>query len=471
MSEWHIMQFDQAVLVNPPVPLVRDRAYPFVDMQAVDPATRDVRANELREFKASGSRFSHGDTLLARITPCLENGKIARYVAAFDEPHAHGSTEFIVIRGRPEVTDTAYAYYLTKWDGVRNYCISQMTGSSGRQRVPTSSLSHLEVALPPLSEQRAIACILGVLDDKIELNRKRCRTLEAMARAIFQSWFVDFDPVHENMRRKASRRRQSSGQPGDNTRGLTSAARFDDDDAPTTREDGSNGFCLSPEIAALFPDSFEDSPLGPIPKGWRVGTVGEVADVVGGNTPSTKEPAYWEGGSHHWATPKDLSNLRVPVLLETERKITDAGLERISSGLLPVGTVLLSSRAPIGYLAINQVPVAINQGFIALRPRKGVSAHFLLRWAETAHDAIVSRANGSTFLEISKVNFRPIQLVVPDEAVHEEYNRLVSPFFQQVVNHEIESRTLAALRDALLPKLISGELRVKDAERIVGRAT
>jgi len=170
-------------------------------MQAVDPATRDVRANESREFKASGSRFSSGDTLLARITPCLENGKIARYVATLDEPHAHGSTEFIVIRGRPEVTDTAFAYYLTKWEGVRNYCISQMTGSSGRQRVPTSALSHLEVAIPPLREQQAIACILGALDDKIELNRRRNRTLEAIARAIFQSWFVDFDPVHENARR------------------------------------------------------------------------------------------------------------------------------------------------------------------------------------------------------------------------------------------------------------------------------
>jgi type I restriction enzyme S subunit len=255
MSEWQTMQFDQAVLINPSVPLIRDRVYPFVDMQAVDPATRDVRAHELREFKASGSRFSCGDTLLARITPCLENGKIARYVAALDEPHAHGSTEFIVIRGRPNVTDSAFAYYLTKWDGVRNYCISQMTGSSGRQRVPTSALSHLEVAIPPLREQQAIACILGALDDKIELNRRRNRTLEAMARAIFQSWFIDFDPV----KAKAAVRKEHPNW---------------------TNEQISRAACpkLKHEIAALFPDRFEDSPLGPIPAGWRVGNLGEVAD-------------------------------------------------------------------------------------------------------------------------------------------------------------------------------------------------
>jgi type I restriction enzyme S subunit len=330
------------------------------------------------------------------------------------------------------VADPLFASFYLGHPEVRAWIVQHAVGAT-MPNLNTGIMEAVPFLLPPLREQQAIACILGTLDDKIELNRRRNRTLEAMARAIFQSWFVDFDPV----KAKAAGRTP----PG-----------------------------LSPALAALFPDRFEDSPLGPIPKGWRVGTIGELADVVGGSTPSTKEPAYWEGGIHHWATPKDLSNLTVPVLLDTERRITDSGLQRIASGLLPVGTVLMSSRAPIGYLAINQVPVAINQGFIAMRPRKGVSAQFLLRWAQTAHEAIVSRANGSTFLEISKANFRPIQLVVPDGVIHYEYDHLVSPLFQQVVNHERESRTLAALRDTLLPKLISGELRVPDAERIVGRA-
>ena len=182
----------------------------------------------------------------------------------------------------------------------------------------------------------------------------------------------------------------------------------------------------------------------------------DVVDVVGGNTPSTDAAEYW-GGEHAFATPKDLSQLSEPVLLSTERALTSEGLARVSSGLLPGDTVLLSSRAPIGYLAINQVPVAINQGFIAMRPRKGISAQFLLRWAESSQEAIVSRANGSTFLEISKANFRPLQLVVPDNHVHAAFDRLATPFFQQVVTLDKESRTLAALRDSLLPKLISGE--------------
>ncbi len=118
--------------------------------------------------------------------------------------------------------------------------------------------------------------------------------------------------------------------------------------------------------AALFPDSFENSPLGEIPKGWILSTIGESVRVVGGSTPSTKEPAYWEGGTIHWITPKDLASLSSPVVVDTERRITELGLQQISSRLLPKGTVLLSSRAPIGYLAIAEVPLAINQGFIAM---------------------------------------------------------------------------------------------------------
>ena len=223
-------------------------------------------------------------------------------------------------------------------------------------------------------------------------------------------------------------------------------------------------------IADLFPDRFEDSDLGEIPEGWNVKTVGDLADIVGGSTPSTKEPAYWDQGMYYWAIPKDLSTLTVPVLIDTERRITAAGLAQISSGLLPMGTVLLSSRAPIGYLAIAEVPVAINQGFIAMKTKKSVSNVFLLLWARFGHAEILSRANGSTFLEISKANFRPISLVVPATTVIDTFDRQVRPFYDRMVVCARESHTLAALRDTLLPKLISGELRVGDAERFIGRA-
>ena len=127
---------------------------------------------------------------------------------------------------------------------------------------------------------------------------------------------------------------------------------------------------LPKEIVDLFPDRLADSEMGEIPEGWEVSEIGDEVDAVGGATPSTREAAYWNQGQHHWATPRDLSKLFSPVLLNTDRKITDSGVERISSGILPVGTVLLSSRAPIGYLAIAEVRTAVNQGFIAMVCRK-----------------------------------------------------------------------------------------------------
>jgi len=224
---------------------------------------------------------------------------------------------------------------------------------------------------------------------------------------------------------------------------------------------------LPAHLYDLFPDRLVPSELGEIPEGWEVGVIADLAEIVGGSTPSTKEPAYWQNGIHYWATPKDLSRLQFPVLLETERKITDAGLSRISSGLLPPGTVLLSSRAPIGYLAIAEVPVAINQGFIAMKPRKSVSNLFLLLWAFFSRDDILNRANGSTFQEISKRNFRSLPLVIPPEHVMQTFDEWVRPLYQRMIENERMSSTLAGLRDTLLPKLIRGEIRVKDGVRFL----
>ena len=307
--------------------------------------------------------------------------------------------------------------------------LASATGTTVKHTSP-DRIKQFRFHLPPLPEQRAIAHILGRLDDKIELNRRMDETLEEMARALFKSWFVDFDPVRAKM---DGRWRRGESLPG-----------------------------LPAEYYDLFPDRLVDSELGEIPEGWEVRTLGDVATIVGGTTPSTKAPQYWECGIHCWATPKDLSALAVPVLLETERKITDAGLSKIGSGLLPRGTVLLSSRAPIGYLAIAETPVAVNQGFIALLPREWVSNLFLLYWCETSHEEIVNHANGSTFLEISKSNFREMPITAPAEATMRAFDEQVRRLYERIVSNERERHALQTQRETLLPKLVSGELRVGD---------
>lgn len=333
----------------------------------------------------------------------------------------------------PHSADPRFIYYFFR-SPAGQHALLMNTSQTGVPAIsrPTTSLKSIRLLLPPLPEQRAIAHILGTLDDKIELNARMNETLEAMARSLFKSWFVDFDPV----------RAKAEG------RDLT----------------------LPKPIADLFPDSFDDSELGEIPRGWEVKPIGDLAIILGGTTPSTKEGAYWEGGTHAWATPKDLAALSIPVLLDTERRITDAGLAQIASGLLPRGTVLLSSRAPIGYLAVAEIPVAINQGFIAMTPRPGTSNLFLLLWASIAHGEIVSRANGSTFLEISKTNFRPIPVIAPSADLMGRFQQQVRPLYERIVECAREAHTVAALRDALMPKLISGELRVNAAEQMLGKA-
>ena len=349
--------------------------------------------------------------------------------------------------------DRRFCYYLLKSMDFTRY-----NAGSG---VPTLNRNHihpLPVHVPPLPEQRAIACILGALDDKIELNRRMNETLEAMARAIFKSWFVDFLPV-----RAKQRARTQTGDPVRAKADLPAASRV------AAQAGGRQLPGLAPHIADLFPDAFEESELGEIPRGWNVRPIGDVVKVLGGGTPSTKEPTYWEGGVHPFCTPKDMSSLPSPVLLGTERHLTDDGLAKVSSGQLPKGTVLLSSRAPIGYLAVAETPVSVNQGIIAMVCDGELPNLYVLQWAYANMERIIANANGSTFLEISKRNFRPIEALVPPELVLEQFMRLAGPLHQRLVSNLRQVLYLAAIRDTLLPRLISGELRVPDAERIVGR--
>jgi type I restriction enzyme S subunit len=193
---------------------------------------------------------------------------------------------------------------------------------------------------------------------------------------------------------------------------------------------------------------------------WEIGTLNDVLTVKGGTTPSTKNPDYWDGDIH-WTSPRDITTMNSIYLFDTERKITEAGLKKISSGLLPKGTLLMSSRAPVGVLAFAEIPIAINQGYIAILDNKGFSKEFLFLWLKTNMDYVQSYANGSTFLEISKSAFKSLEIQIPPEKLRNEFQEWVTPHFKKIKSNQTQIRTLNALRDTLLPKLMSGKLRVK----------
>lgn len=193
---------------------------------------------------------------------------------------------------------------------------------------------------------------------------------------------------------------------------------------------------------------------------WEERCLGDILTVKGGSTPSTKNPEYW-GGNIHWTTPRDLSNATSIYLLNTSRTITEKGLEKISSGLLPEGTLLLSSRAPVGYLAFSNMPISINQGYIAILDNKRFSKHWIYLWLKENMDYVKSHANGSTFQEISKSSFRSLLVTLPPEDLRNKFDSIISPVFDKIRKNTLQIRTLENLRDTLLPKLMSGEVRVR----------
>jgi type I restriction enzyme S subunit len=338
-----------------------------------------------------------------------------------------------LIRFRLELSqvDPRFIWYNLRTPRWWSFIDSSKTGSA-QAGANAKILGRFTLKLPPLCEQRAIACILGALDDKIELNRRRNETLEGMARALFQSWFVEFDPV----RAKAAGRAPSG---------------------------------LHPELTKLFPDSFNDSALGEIPGGWRVLGILEVAELLSGGTPKTSEPAFW-GGNIPWASAKDVSQCGEPFLIETERRITHEGLENSATRIIPaLSSVIVARGATTGRMTMFGDDIAMNQTCYALRSRSNTPFYLYLLLRHEI-DSIVHTAHGSVFDTITTATFQSASVCVANLKLTDAFENLVSPFFHEILCLLKQSVTLACLRDTLLPKLISGVLRIRDAERIVGRA-
>jgi type I restriction enzyme S subunit len=376
--------------------------------------TDALRVDAEIEAKYKRSRLQGGELLITLV------GSMGLSAIAPDELRGWNVARAVgVVPLRPEA-DKRWINFVIRSQPSQDF-IRLRANTTVQATFNLKDLAELPVPCPPDPVRAEMSAVLSSLDDKIELNRRMNETLEAMARAIFKDWFVDFGPTRAKMEGRAP--------------------------------------YLAPDIWSLFPDRLDDEGK---PEGWITSTIGQEVEVLGGSTPSTKEPAFW-GGDIAWATPKDLSSLSTPVLLGTERQITEAGLSQIGSGLLPAGTVLLSSRAPIGYMAIAQIPVAVNQGFIAMICNKRLSNVFVWLWTQANMETVHQNANGSTFQEISKANFRPIEVTVATPELLRAFDETARPLFDRIVANEKENLTLATTRDFLLPKLMSGEVRVGDA--------
>ena len=378
--------------INPKELLAKGTLAKKISMDKLQPFCRDVPEYEIAKF-SGGTRFRNGDTIMARITPCLENGKTAMVNILEPGEVGFGSTEFIVFRAKEGYTDPNFVYYLVKSSFVRDPAIKSMVGSSGRQRVQTDVVQNLIVPFPSLLEQRKIASILKSLDDKIALNTAINDNLEQQAQALFQELFItNADP------------------------------------------------------------------------NWQTGTISNLGTVIGGSTPSKAKPEYYTKNGIAWITPKDLSINKSKFITHGENDITELGLKNSSATVMPEGTVLFSSRAPIGYIAIAAGNITTNQGFKSVVPNDEIGTAYAYYYLKQNLSMIERLASGSTFKEVSGGTMKSVPAIVPDSKTIEKFNSFCLPIFEQQKVLETQNQTLAGLRDSLLPKLMSGELDVSAIE-------
>ena len=338
-----------------------------------------------------------GDYILAMTGATI--GKLGRYIS---DEQAYLNQR--VLKFKPhESIDSNFLYYVLYGRQFAKYVVNHIDSESAQPNISAGTIGKFVFNLPDIKEQRSIASILSSLDDKIAINRRICENLDAQAQALFKHWFIDFAPFK-------------------------------------------NG-------------KFVESELGMIPEGWRVGRLDELGDIVGGATPSKAEDSYYTSKGIAWLTPKDLSNKLSKFTSRGEIDLTQEGYNSCSAKLMPKGSVLFSSRAPIGYLTIAKNDICTNQGFKSVVPKYAGTAYiyYLLK---TNTKRIESMSSGTTFKEASGSLMKSLAVIIPPKSIIDNYEASVVEIFKEQEVIEDESARLSTLRDTLLPKLMSGQIKV-----------
>lgn len=307
----------------------------------------------------------------------------------------------VILRCKEDVVDKRYLYQIFKSEYFRPYFKKYCTGSAQPQ-LPIMNFSKIELDVPEMETQRRIADILSAYDDLIDNNRKQIKLLEEAAQRLYKEWFVDL----------------------------------------------------------RFPGYEHTKIVDGVPEGWGKLHISDVCDTIGGGTPSTKVKEYYQNGSIPWVTPTDITKNNSLVLLDTATKITNEGLNNSSAKMVPPGTILMTSRASVGFFGICNFPVCTNQGFISCIPYQHDAQMYLLYNLLNRVDEIRTKAGGSTYLEISKKTFRDFEIVVPDTQVLTLFQITAEKSIEQIRILSTQILKLQQARDRLLPKLMSGEVEV-----------
>ncbi|MBI2167458.1 MAG: restriction endonuclease subunit S [Candidatus Omnitrophica bacterium] len=407
---WEENFFSEVVDVNPKRELRKEAVSKFVSMAGLKEFNKKIQRFTVRKF-SSGSKFINGDTLMARITPCLENGKTAFVDILENGEVGCGSTEFIVLCGKDGKSTSQFVYYLTTSPHIREKAIKSMIGTSGRQRVESNVFEKLIVNLPTLAEQHAIAKILSDLDEKIELNHRMNKTLEAIAQAIFKRWFIDFN--------------------------------FPNEKGPPYKDSGGR---------------MVDSEPGEIPVGWAIQQISDCGEVICGKTPPTADKDNY-GDDIFFITIPDMRDQAF--VIQTERKLSQKGSSLQKKKELPPFAICVSCIATPGLVSLTSDVSHTNQQINSIVCKKDFSPYFMYCTMLGASEEVKSMGLGGTAtLNLNAGDFSRMKVLVPDYSTMNLFHENVGPLMARVLENSRENMNLSQIRDSLLPKLMSGRIRV-----------
>ncbi|MGL6099698.1 MAG: restriction endonuclease subunit S [Fusobacteriaceae bacterium] len=415
---WKRVKLSEFINFNPRETLKKNTVAKYIEMANLQCFSRAISGYEEKEYKG-GTKFKNGDTLLARITPCLQNGKTA-YINCLEENEiAFGSTEYIVLREKQYISDRKFIYYLAISTDFRELAIKSMTGTSGRQRVQTDMLINVELNLPPLETQEKIASILSSLDDKIELNNEMNKTLEEMAQTLFKRWFIDFEFPNEN------------GEPYKTSGG-----------------------------------KMIDSELGEIPEGWRIGSLEELLEFIidhRGKTPK-KLGGDWSEKGIKAISAKNIKNLEL-VNLKNMNMVDIEMYNKWMKDKLIDGDILMTSEAPLGelYYLAEKKEYVLSQRIYGLRADRTQILPAVLFYSlqsPVVMSEILNRATGTTVTGIRQTELRKINLIIPPCELQEKIENILHKNLLKKFRLFEEIQSLTEIRNTLLPKLMSGEIEV-----------
>ena len=400
---WTTKKLSEIAYINPRESIGKGVVAKKVPMDKLQPFCRDVPEFVFEEYKG-GTKFRNNDTLMARITPCLENGKIAKVSILSNDEIGFGSTEYIVFRAIEGVSDADFLYYLICSPLVRNPAIKSMVGSSGRQRVQTDVVANLDIELPPIEEQRKIGELLKDFDDKIKLNNEINNNLEQQAQAIFKSWFVDFEPF---------------------------------------------GGVQPPEMKFV-----------PLQELCKV--------VTKGTTPTTLGKPFTSSGINFIKAESILDSHSIDsskfAFIDEE---TNALLKRSIIKANDIVFTIAGTLGRFAMVDNSVLPANTNQAVAIIRPdeNKVTPAYLYSFFIGNWHNEYYSkRIQQAVQANLSLTTIKSLPIAVLSNTTMNDYDELVSPLFALMKGNEEENRRLSELRDTLLPKLMSGELDVSDID-------